>query len=116
MGAKDRLMAAKANFPDNQFIQEDVKKVLTNISYADTIYGALDIDGDGKIEDHELAALAAKLGAKDLDGDGMVSQDELVKSLQKHLDIDGDGSIDEGELNKLKNLHKGIKDHGYVED
>lgn len=116
MGAKDRIDRALANHPQNQFIKEDAEKVLTNISYADTIYGALDVDGDGKIEDHELAALAKKLGAKDTDGDGTISQDELIKSLTKHLDVDGDGKIGKDELEKLKHLRAGIEEHGYVED
>jgi len=116
MGAGDRVRAACARHPNNIYLAQDAKKVLANISFADTIYGVLDIDGDGKIEAHELEALAAKLGAKDLDGDGKFSQDELVKCLQKHLDVDGDGNIGEEEMDKLKNVHKGIDQHGYVED
>jgi len=116
MGAPDRIRAAVARHPSNQFLAEDAAKALKNMKFSDTVFGALDIDGDGKIEDHEIAALAAKIGAKDLDGDGQISQDELVKALMKRLDVDGDGDVEDDELEKISKLHQGIKEYGYVED
>lgn len=115
-GAKEYIERAMATHPNNSFLQQDGKLVLSNMHYGHALHSALDIDGDGKIEDHELEALAKKLKAKDLDGDGKFSQDEILKALKGHLDVDGDGTMDMEELNKLQNLQKGIDQHGYAAD
>jgi len=107
---------AVARHPHNVFLKEDAEKVLSNLDFTSMIFDTLDIDGDGKIEDHELAALGKKIQARDLDGDGVISQEELVRELQKQLDVDGDGRISKEEMKKLQNLGKDIDKFGYVED
>jgi len=115
-GFGELIRAAVAAHPNNVFLKEDSEKVLNNIEYSQKIYDVLDIDGDGKIEDHELAALGAKLKAKDLDGDGILSQDEILKALKKQVDVDGDETMSGAELDKLKYLHTDIDKYGYQED
>ena len=73
----------------------------------------LDLDGDGKIDHHELRlALEAELGALDKDHDGKTGIKEgreTLAALKEKLDKDKDGKLDHGEiraeLRKIKEHH-----------
>lgn len=72
-----------------------------------------DLDGDGKIDHHELKlALEAELGALDKDHDGKTGLKEgreTLAALKEKLDTDKDGKLDHGEiraeLKKIKEHH-----------
>ncbi len=80
---------------------------------ADGEHKRADLDGDGKIDHHELRlALEAELGALDKDHDGKTGIKEgreTLAALKDKLDTDKDGKLDHGEiraeLKKIKEHH-----------
>jgi len=43
-------------------------------------FDALDVDGDGKLDMHELGVSAAEIAALDIDGDGKLSREEVAQA------------------------------------